>query len=380
MECLVTKLKGTVNDNSLLKIGEFRIKADKYNEPWDSFSQSFKITCSETTTISIIGNGYFTDTSGTENKGTTLSTDTGEYFYIKSLDTCYLSISDKYKLTTLIQAYFNANNRYTKNFYINLDDLKYSYELESLSLSRLNVYGSIDSLKDTKIKSLYLSNCTEVEGNISNLPNNLEKLSISNTPKIIKRTNDIVSFTNLINLEASNSGFEGDVNNFSTLTLLKTLYVNKNSELKGNISGISTLTNLVNLNIEETGISGDLSGISSLVNLTELKLYNSQVTGDLGNLNKLIKLSKLTIANTSISGSINKLKCPLTTLSVNNIITGQFEEFVKTQRSAGRTTGNVTKNSWEKWGNLTLNGSVPVENTVSWTKTQITCGDTIVDA
>ena len=63
-------------------------------------------------------------------------------------------------------------------------------------------------------------------------------------------------------------------------------------------------------------------------------------------------------------------------------ISGSLEQFVATQRSHGRTAGTCSNGGY--WtGNITFNGT-PLGNKdkgeFSWTASQITCGETTVDA
>lgn len=51
MDCLVTKLKGTVDDTSLLKMGEMRLKKSRVSS-WNDKVQSFVIAVNEPVTLS----------------------------------------------------------------------------------------------------------------------------------------------------------------------------------------------------------------------------------------------------------------------------------------------------------------------------------------
>ena len=96
-KCLVTKLKGSSNNTALLKIGEMRIKLAK--SPSTTSGKCFTLTFKEKVTINILGEGYFTDSSYSENKGNTLvcNKNTQVNVYVSNHD-MEISIPNKYAL------------------------------------------------------------------------------------------------------------------------------------------------------------------------------------------------------------------------------------------------------------------------------------------
>ena len=66
--CLVTTLKAAVNDNSLLRMGEMRIKISYIESP-NEYSQSITLGFSKSVDLEIIGEGYFTDATLSANNG-----------------------------------------------------------------------------------------------------------------------------------------------------------------------------------------------------------------------------------------------------------------------------------------------------------------------
>ena len=66
--CLVTTYKATVNDNSLLKVGEMRIKVSSVESP-NKNTNGFALSVNKDVELEIIGDGYFTDETLTQNKG-----------------------------------------------------------------------------------------------------------------------------------------------------------------------------------------------------------------------------------------------------------------------------------------------------------------------
>ena len=82
-KCLITKLNGSVQNDSLLRIGEFCIKVSKVESP-TADSQRFVVNNSKDAKFRIIGDGYFTNETLSENKGKelniTANTETTVYF------------------------------------------------------------------------------------------------------------------------------------------------------------------------------------------------------------------------------------------------------------------------------------------------------------
>lgn len=142
MDCLVTKLKGSVNDDSLLKLGEFRMKFDMTSDvsPKDSNTHGH-ITVSQTPdsgeyTVSVIGNGYIgTSDSNVTSKSINVTSSTSIYL---TDDVEELSFSNKYNIRSI-------SCRYCRDAIFNIADLDYS-PLMNLELYSSVVYGDVSNL------------------------------------------------------------------------------------------------------------------------------------------------------------------------------------------------------------------------------------------
>lgn len=256
MDCLITKLKGIVDDNSLLKLGEFRIElSDFSNQAYFDLQSDVEQTISSE-------NGLINNESNTLRINASSPT-----FFIENGKNVKLSIPNKYALTT-----FNIPN----------------------------------------IKNIKSSDGENELGIFKIIEKKLVKLSV------------------------------------------------QYSSVEGDISYLANFTNLVNLNIGASLLKGDIASISNL-KITSLWCH------DLSNL----------------SGDFGAIRCPLEHfVTFGNGITGTFEEFVKTQRLAGRTNGSITDDTNNNFNEdaITFNGTNPEASTVSWTPTQITCGETTITA
>lgn len=161
--CLVTKLNGSVDNTSLLRIGEMRIGISKIDSP-NHWTQGFRITVNKLTVLEIIGDGYFTDVNLTANNGKkiTLNPNVGEKVYVSN-GNFEVAILDKYALVGIYDydSYSEGNSTYSqKNKSISdIGFFKYSTALTSLGLSNTNLSGDIANLKNlTALTSLLLSN------------------------------------------------------------------------------------------------------------------------------------------------------------------------------------------------------------------------------
>ena len=119
MDCLVTKLKGVVSDDSLLKLGEFVIDFDQVDIP-DANTQSIIIRYNDSGVYRAI-KGNFTDSSLSANEGKEKSISGQQDTTVYLSNGGKLAIETK-KLMTLNLG-MNSDN---KNKRFSLESLKYS--------------------------------------------------------------------------------------------------------------------------------------------------------------------------------------------------------------------------------------------------------------
>lgn len=244
-KCLVTKLSGSINTNELLKLGEMRIEFNSVSAPSNK-TQGITLQSAKPITLKIVGNGYFTDKTLTENKGNTLSIlpNSMTYIYVSNGD-FYISIPDKYSLTVLsLFAEESGSDASVKNKTVYLDQIEYSTLLTILRISSENVIGDIDSLKNLmSLTALNMSNLKNVNGDIDSLKNlsSLRILQIFDS----NLTGGIASLKALTSLETlMTSNLKGDVSALKPLTSLKTLWL-KNGSFYGDCAALSPVLSLV---------------------------------------------------------------------------------------------------------------------------------------
>ena len=212
-KCLVTKLNGSVDNNELLRIGEMRIKVEGVVSPTKN-TQGFTLSFIEPTTVEIVGDGYFTDSTLTENKGKSINIESRGEIFVNQATT--VAIRNKYKLAT-IGMLVTSGTAYGENKVMNLDGLKYSSALTSLDLSKVQLTGDIANLKDlTALTSLNL-NGTNVTGDIANLK----------------------GLTALTSLNISETALRGDISNiYFTLNKSKELNIPTCDNLTGDLASL----------------------------------------------------------------------------------------------------------------------------------------------
>jgi hypothetical protein len=169
-KCLVTKLNGSCNNASLLRIGEMRVHFAKSESPTAS-TQGKTITFTKDAELEIIGDAYFTDKTLSENKGKkiTIPAESTQGFFVSNAD-CDIAILDKYSLLRIYNWAYGVPS-YGKNVSFSLDDLKYSTKLKELNFSSSQVSGDIASLKNlTALTAINLVS-SQVSGDIASLKN-----------------------------------------------------------------------------------------------------------------------------------------------------------------------------------------------------------------
>ena len=271
MECLVTKLKGTVSDNSILKLGELRIKISELSK-FDPAKCSLILRFNKETELSIVGNGYFTDINGTANLGKTKKVVSNELTDIfVSNSGCEISIPNKSDLNYLsldAAASYDSDTSDTmfENKVVHIEDLYYT-NLNYINLGKSGSFGDITGLAKIKgLASLYLSN---LDG---------ERLIYGNVDDLLRKDT----------LRSLVIGY----NNY-----LYSLNIN------GNIANANS--NIVQLTLRNTNIHCDLSSLPENNNLYYLDLAHSAgLTGSISTItdSKFPSITYFGIAYTGVSG------------------------------------------------------------------------------
>ena len=254
-QCLVTKLKGKVNDSSLLKLGEMRLSINKDITP-KGVTRSLLVTFKESTVLEAL-DGHFTDIGLSNNLGKTSNylANESKLFTVSNED-CTISLN-KYLLQSI------SRNDYIEKMQLNLDIADFKYSL---------------------LTAINLPNAVNVNGDISALSN----------------------LTELTLIDLNNSQVSGDIAALGKLSKVANVNLT-NTQVSGDIAALKNLTLLPDVKLALTQVSGDISALSNLTELSQIALSSTQVRGDIAALGKLSKVATISIPNTQVSGDISAL-------------------------------------------------------------------------
>ena len=304
--CLVTTLKAAVNDNSLLRMGEMRIKISSIESP-NRDTQSITLGFDKRVDLEIIGEGYFTDATLSANNGKKMTASTGQNAIYFSNGNYEIAILDKYSLNYLQTS--SRNDKFYPNKAIDLKNLKYLEHLTTVISGANNLSGDISALSGlTNLTSLSIVN-SNLLGDISALSGltSLTTLNIG-ADNLSGDISVLSSMTSLTYLNLAVNNLSGDISVLSSMTSLKTLSMN-NNKLSGDISVLSGLTSLKVVNISNNNLTGDISALNNLTLLTSLNVANNpNISGDISSLSSLTLLESLRFGKEKIADS-TKLRC-----------------------------------------------------------------------
>lgn len=228
--CLVTKLSASIKDVNLLKVNEmnFDFEASGLNNP-----TALNLTVNATASFRIVGNGYFTDKTGTENLGKeqTFTVVGGE-------------------LTKRISLYLSSEVRK-----VIIDDKRkiHSFSSSASPLVTNPDTGSGDS-------GLY----------------------------IINSVTDFMYATNTAGISTNNATkLQGDVKGFSKMVCMDGFYGGTLGSLYGDISAFKDLTKMKIFRFNNHNVTGDISAFKDIVSLTSFQIDCKNITGDLASLKNL---------------------------------------------------------------------------------------------
>lgn len=202
-KCLVTKLQGIVNNESLRKLDELIIDY-KAGAATDYSKQKVQINSSlGSPEIRVIGS-KLVDTSGSDAQSTL-----GDN-YVSNFD-CNIYIDKKQLLSDLS---FDG-----ERFNFDLVELLYCKNMSNFTGSNSSgVKGDISCFKGTpKIKRITLYGDTNVRGDISVLENyDIEQLILHSCPNITGTLDSLLNSTSLFDVQLVGTKISGNVNDFLT--------------------------------------------------------------------------------------------------------------------------------------------------------------------
>ena len=215
--CLVTKLKGSINNDELLKLGEIRVYTSPVASP-NEYTQRVNVQGSEITDVFILKEngsyaGTFIDSSLSPLPGEAAYKTTNEYVFFISNGADF-SIANKYHLQ-----YFMVNSSSGDNVTVDINQLDYSVELILVDLQGSGVTGDLSSF-------------------IGKGKTALTSLSLKNT------------------------SVKGLLSDFSVCSALKTITITGSTDITGTVEGLANNNSLEEINtIGNTTIGGEMSAL-----------------------------------------------------------------------------------------------------------------------
>ena len=244
--CLVTTLKGVVDNDNLLKIGEMRIFIHQLDSPSET-TQKFTIKTSGAVILTPIGGTIGTSYGSLSTSPITVNNAEQTVYFSNS--NFYIKVSDKYLITQIVKG-----GRYA-NVGVDVNELAYS-ALVKLTLASPYVEGSLAAFKNTSITDLIIAT-SSVKGSlkdISSLP--IGVLNVSDTT-IAGSLSDISSMNTLGTLYTTNTGITGNLNSLPKNIINAEL----NSLISGSINDMTGYSKLQNCSMPK-GITGALETLA----------------------------------------------------------------------------------------------------------------------
>lgn len=202
--CLLTQLKGVVNNDSLVKLDEMKIFVDANSGVTDS--RKITVNNVNNVTFRIVGDGYFTDSTFTQNNGKTKTIASGDStFYVSDFAGKIITNLKKTSYQGLIlgdDLYIDINlisqNQNTNGIIFESKSEKKWGNIKSLNgmfsnrtanngsiilISGKKLVGNIEEIDFTHIRHYNIIRCLNVSGSVANIHNakNLVSLQIYGT-------------------------------------------------------------------------------------------------------------------------------------------------------------------------------------------------------
>lgn len=317
--CIISKLGGSVNNDNLLQLGDVRLVVKTMSTTYADKPEAHKFylrffSLEGEPSMEIIGNGYFTDSTMTQNLGKNLSITDGSgnsmTFYVSDGD-YEIIIHTRYCMLRLgISAYNNSES--------------------AITLDCDTIRCKIGGTGNNREISLYGAN--NLIGNVKNI--------FDNPIAGFTQYRDETSTINLSWLESSQC--RATFRSFSTSSMK---VIGKLTDLNNLPSLVSFMlvSNPNNINPSTNAITGDLSDVNpyNISAFTTLHLRGcALITGDISSLSKLYKMTSMYLERSSQ-------------------LTGSLEEFLDAVHGNGRTSGTLKidiSSTAIKYNNAALSG------------------------
>lgn len=230
--CLITKLKGSIDNELIPKVGELHVGFEKTEQ--DVTVMHFGSR--KESTMRIVGDSYFTDKNGKTNLGKikVLNPNIEQDVYMNN-STFDLFIDNKYSIYNFTNYKIDTYPSFKDKISLDINALKYS-NLHRFILQNSYIEGDISALgNSTNLITLYAYCCPNIYGNTSSLSKlrNLSRVNFNLSPNIDSNLEDFINNVNLVELVGIKSG---DLSVLKNLNLLEQISVN--DEVTGDLAKV----------------------------------------------------------------------------------------------------------------------------------------------
>lgn len=251
--CLVTKLKASVNNDNLPIFGKITINVVPLLEISDSGQQSIYIE-GINFTVEVSGGGYFSENyADLENPESCLTTWTSPTDEPWGITFYFANVASTIRITdTITKITVQSINVWNDSiFAVDLKTIAYNQSLDSLQVWQNSDVSVLKNLPN--LNYAYFVKCNGDFGFIRNSPL-LEVLKAYDSPSGLMLLSDVSDTVK--NLSAQNIG-------------------------KGDLSSLTSNAGMISIELENTDVTGSITDIGGLTSLDTFNLFRTSVTGSI---------------------------------------------------------------------------------------------------
>ena len=212
-KCLLTKLNGQIDNDTILKVDELIVHVKKFSGTPTFSTQGFCFR--NASEVRIVGDGYFTDKTLSQNLGKVKTSDF-ERIYISD-GNFDIYVRSKYNINMFLTRSTEANGggSHTNKFF-KIDELKYSSKIVHLESDSYLDTGDLASLSGLVNCNVFTLSSPLITGDLASLSGLTKLTSISLFSPLI--TGDLASLKSVKNtIHLENMNITGDLSHLQTL-------------------------------------------------------------------------------------------------------------------------------------------------------------------
>jgi hypothetical protein len=247
--CLMTKLKASVNNDNLPIFGKITINVVPLSEISDSEQQSIYIEGTDFT-VEVSGGGYFSENyADLETPSSCLTSQT----YQNGVVLYFANVASTIRITnTITNISVQSINVWNDSiFAVDLKTIAYSQSLNSLQVWQNSDVSVLKNLPN--LIYAYFVKCNGDFGFVRNSPL-LEELRAYDSSSGLILLSDV---SDTVKILAANNIGKGDLSSLTSKTGLGTLEL-ENADVTGSITDIGGLTSLETFNLFGTSVTGSI--------------------------------------------------------------------------------------------------------------------------